>query len=77
MKNLNLRSQTTKIGSPDASLATGHLEFNDIMIYQEMGDQTSVRLNLIEQIHAQINQLDEMVSRKNFVMNEICNEIVK
>ena len=77
MKNLNLRSQTTKIGSADASLATGHLEFNDIMIYQEMGDQTSVRLNLIEQIHAQINQLDEMVSRKNFVMNEICNEIVK
>ena len=77
MKNLNLQNQTTEIGSAEAASSTGHLEFNDIMIYQEMGDQTSVRLNLIEQIHAQINQLDEMVSRKNFVMKEICNEIVK
>ena len=78
MKNLNLQDPGVEKNTTDEkNVSSGHLEFSDIVVYQEMSDQTSIRLNLIDQIHAQMNQLDEMISRKNFVMKEIYNEIVK
>lgn len=78
MKNINLNSQAGQVESnANENVDAGHLEFNEVVVYQEMADQSSVRINLIEQIHAQMNQLDEMVSRKQFVLKEIFNEIVK
>ncbi len=77
MKNLNLQNEIVENNSSNESLSIDHLEFNEIVVYQEMGDQTSVRLNLVDQIHAQMSQLDQMLSRKSFVMKEIYNEIVK
>ena len=73
LKNLNLQNQVVEQNSNENS-TTGHLEFNDVVVYQEMGDQTSIRLNLIEQIHAQMNQLDEMVGRKQFMIKEILHQ---
>ena len=47
------------------------LEFGDVMVYNEMADQTSVKLNLIEQIHTQLNQLEEMNQKRQVLMKEI------
>jgi len=51
------------------------LEFSDVVVYNEMADQTSVKLNLIEQIRAQLNQLEEMNQKRQFMMKEILEVI--
>jgi len=51
------------------------LEFNDVVVYNEMADQTSVKLNLIEQIRSQLNQLEEMNQKRQFLMKEILEVI--
>lgn len=76
MKNLNLTSQVGQTETNE-NLNSDHLEFNEVVVYKEMADQPAVRMNLIQQIHAQINQLDEMIDRKQFVLKEIHAEIVK
>lgn len=76
MKNLNLTTQVNQT-KKNENTDVNHLEFNDVVVYQEMADQPAVRLNLIQQIHTQMNQLDEMVDRKQFVLKEIFHEIVK
>lgn len=78
MKNLNLASQIDQTESTsNENLNSNHLEFNEVVVYQEMADQPAVRLNFVQQIHAQMSQLDEMISRKQFVLKEVFNEIVK
>lgn len=76
MKNANSTSQMDQAEVSQAS-NEAHLSFNEIVVYQEMSDQPAVRLNLIQQIHAQMNQLDEMLERKQFILKEIYHEIVK
>jgi hypothetical protein len=76
MKNLNLTSQVNQTETNE-NLNSDHLEFNEVVVYKEMADQPAVRMNLIQQIHAQMNQLDEMLDRKQFVLKEIYSEIVK
>lgn len=51
------------------------VEFGDVLVYNEMADQTSVKLNLIEQIHSQLNQLDEMNHKRRFLMKELLEVI--
>jgi len=51
------------------------VEFGDVLVYNEMADQTSVKLNLIEQIHAQLNQLEEMNHKRQFLMKEVLDVI--
>jgi hypothetical protein len=58
------------------SLAVNSLQFADVVVYNEMADQTSVKLNLIEQIHAQLNQLEEMTSKRQFMMKEVLQHII-
>jgi hypothetical protein len=40
-----------------------------------MADQTSVKLNLIEQIRMQLNQLEELNHKRQFLMKEILEVI--
>jgi hypothetical protein len=51
------------------------LEFSDFVVYNEMADQTSVKLNLIEQIRMQLNQLEELNHKRQFLMKEILEVI--
>lgn len=62
-----------KIEANETDPQVSAIEFNEVVVYNEMADQTSVRLNVIEQIHAQLNQLDVMIQRREFVMKEIFN----
>jgi hypothetical protein len=67
-KNLNENSVT--------EISTGFsLEFSDVVVYNEMADKTSVKLNLVEQIQSQLNQLEEMNQRRNFLMKEVLSFI--
>jgi photosystem II stability/assembly factor-like uncharacterized protein len=54
-----------------AQLNTGFYYHKD----NEMADETSVKLNLIEQIHSQLNQLEEMNQRRQFLMKEVLSII--
>lgn len=59
----------------ETEAAAPTLEFNDVVVYNEMADQTSVKLNLIEQIRSQLNQLEEMNHKRQFMMREILDVI--
>jgi uncharacterized protein YueI len=73
MKNVNT-TQRNQMTNQETSL-NQELEFGDVVVYHEMADQTSVRLNLVVEIHAQLNQIDEMLMRKQYLMKEILNEL--
>lgn len=71
--------QSTKVNEESSlvnDLSPYHVEFGDVTVYHEMGDQTSVKLNLIEQIHQQLNQLELMNSKRQFLMKEILQVVV-
>jgi hypothetical protein len=68
MKNLESVKQTNVI---ETEVSNSSLEFADVVVYNEMADQTSVKLNLISEIHSQLNRLDEMSHRRQFLMKEI------
>lgn len=61
--------------SDNAASATSSLSFSDVVVYNEMADQTSVKLNLIEQIHAQLSQLEEMNHKRQFLLKDIVDLI--
>ena len=74
MKNLDMTNKTQVI---EENYSSNLLEFGDIVVYNEMADQTSIKLNLIEQIHAQLNQLEEMTQKRQFMMKEVLQYIVE
>ena len=68
MKNLNT---TNQLQITEESCQVNSLEFGEVVVYNEMADQTSIKLNLIEQIHAQLNQIEEMTQKRQFMMREV------
>lgn len=73
MKNLESKKQ---IEISENNYSVEALEFAEITVYNEMADNTSVKLNLIEQIHAQLNQIEEMTQKRNFMMKEVLSHII-
>lgn len=72
MKNLENQKQLQITEENQAPLA---LEFGDIMVYHEMADQTSIKLNLIDQLHSQLNQIEVMTQKRQFLLREIVHLI--
>ncbi len=73
MKNVNQNSnQTHQEQTPTHSDA---IEFNEVVVYHEMADQTAVRINLLEQVNTQLLQLELMIQRRDFVMREVFQSI--
>lgn len=68
MKNLESKKQTQIV---EENYKVNSLEFGEVVVYNEMADQTSIKLNLIEQLHAQLNQIEEMTQKRQFMMKEI------
>lgn len=52
------------------------LEFSDIIVYNEMADQTSVKINLLEQVQSQLKQLEELTQKRQFMMKEVLGQII-
>lgn len=71
-ENMQIEQQT-EITSEDAATS---LAFADIVAYNEMADQTSVKINLIQQIHQQLDQLDELSSKRQFMLREVIQHII-
>ncbi len=67
--------ETTKQNQVIENDKVQSLEFSDVVVYNEMADQTSVKLNLIEQIRHQLDQLDEMNQKRQFLMKEILDVV--
>lgn len=65
------KNQTTT----EADVSVRSLEFGEVVVYNEMADEPSVKINLLEQIHAQLNQLEELNQRRQFLMREITDYI--
>lgn len=76
-KGLEMKTQetTTQTQVIEADVSVKSLEFGDMVVYNEMADHTSVKLNLIEQIHSQISQLEEINQKRQFLMKDILDII--
>ncbi len=68
MKNLETTKSTQLT---EETFNVNKLEFGDVVVYNEMSDNTSIKLNLIEQLHAQLNQIDELMLKRQFMMREV------
>jgi len=74
MKNVNTKIENTQQMETESA---GSLAWNDVVVYNEMADQTSVRMNLLTQIQGQMKQLQEMSDRRQFLTREIMNYFSK
>lgn len=68
MKNLETTKSTQLT---EEIFNVNKLEFGDVVVYNEMSDNTSIKLNLIEQLHAQLNQINELMLKRQFMMREV------
>jgi hypothetical protein len=73
MKNLEIAKQ---IENAEVETSVASTQFADVIVYNEMADQTSVKLNLLEQINMQMNQIEEMTLRRQFVTREVVQQII-
>ncbi|AGH95867.1 hypothetical protein [Pseudobdellovibrio exovorus] len=70
-ENMQIENQV-EITSEDMA---SDLAFADMVAYNEMADQTAVKINLIQQIHQQLDQLDELSNKRQFMLKEILQHI--
>ncbi len=65
-------NQNSNVKTDTSSSSSIHsLEYGDVLVYREMAEQPAVKINLIEQIRSQLNQLEEMNHKRQFLMKEI------
>ena len=74
MKTMN---QVTNENPSTSQPKENSLSWNDITVYNEMADQTSQKMNLLEHIKKQMQQLEEMSERRQFVTKELMNYFSK
>jgi len=73
MKNLEMASQ--QVTTENAVQSAYAIQFGEVLVYNEMADQTAVRMNLLEQINSQLAQIDELNQRRQYVLKEIIQQI--
>lgn len=75
MKDLEMNKQTIETTTETVSSAHS-IVLPDVLVYNEMADQTSVKMSLVEQIHAQLNQMEELTHKRQFMLKEVLQYIV-
>ena len=70
MKIVNQNTQTNPTANHQEE---NSLNWDDMTVYNEMADQTSQKLNLLEHMKKQMSQLQEMSERRQFVTKELMN----
>ena len=70
MKIVNQISNENPVVAPQEN---NSLNWNDLTVYNEMADQTSQKLNLLEHMKKQMSQLEEMSARRQFLTKELMN----
>lgn len=77
IKPLNSATQIDLQQNVDVNSNLNSLGWDDILVYDEMAEQPSLRTNLLQQIKKQMSQLEEMSARRQFLTKEIMTYIVK
>ena len=73
MKNLNeVQNTVEKIQTNET-----HLNHLDMRVYNEMNDVTSSDVNVLELIQKQFSQINDLNHRRQFLLKEISQYIVK
>lgn len=73
MKTVNANTEINQ----QSEVENNSLAWNDVVVYNEMADQTSVRMNLLTQIQNQMSQIQEISARRQFLTREIMGYISK
>ena len=74
---MKIMNQVTNENPSKSQPKENSLSWNDITVYNEMADQTSQKMNLLEHIKKQMQQLEEMSERRQFVTKELMNYFSK
>ena len=61
----------------ESSQERTEISFGDVLVYDEMADQSYSHFNVLEQIKQQMSQLQEMSARRQFLTKEIMAYITK
>ena len=70
---MKIVGQNTQVAPSVNHQDENSLNWDDITVYNEMADQTSQKLNLLEHMKKQMSDLQEMSARRQFVTKELMN----
>ena len=74
MKNLNETQHQLIEKSTTNEIHLNHL---DMRVYNEMNDVTSSEVNVLEQIQKQFSQINDLNHRRQFILKEVSQYIVR
>lgn len=77
MKLVSSTNSSSQVENHSEVESSNSLQFNDVVVYNEMADQTEIKMNLLEQLQSQMSQLEEMSERRQFVLKELMNYFSK
>lgn len=77
MKNIESKNKINIIKKTDEHYILDSMDFEDFVVYNEMTDQTTIRINLLEHISSQLNQLEEISKKRQFLLKEVLQHIIE
>jgi hypothetical protein len=78
MKNTEVKKQQKKSDEERYySDSMNSMDYGDLVVYNEMTEQTTVRLKIAEQINLQLKQLDELTKKRQFMLKEVLQHIIE
>lgn len=63
--------------SVDSVVSSSSAQFDEVVVYNELADQSLSKIHLLQQIHLQLSQLEVMVARRKFLLNQVSEIIIK
>lgn len=78
MKNTEVKKQQKKSDEKRYySDSMNSMDYGDLVVYNEMTEQTTVRLKIAEQINLQLKQLDELTKKRQFMLKEVLQHVIE
>ena len=78
MKNTEVKKQQKKSDEERYySDSMNSMDYGYLVVYNEMTEQTTVRLKIAEQINLQLKQLDELTKKRQFMLKEVLQHIIE
>lgn len=74
MKTTDLQN---KIINEEGLTLTARITSDEVVVYNELADQTVTKLHLIDQLNQQFSQFEEIIQRHHIVMKDISEIIIK
>lgn len=74
MKTTNSQNENLQNESVGSSRQA---RFDEVVVYNELADQSVSKIHLLQQINSQLSQLDSMIHRRRFLLKQVSEIIVK